>query len=281
MYDDRYGRMREWAGGPDDGAFPPGGGDRVVEGRLVHDGRGVPGPRSGPDVGVLDLEWDPSDELASLLDAARPPAAEELAADWAEESDEGREARDRLGAITAELPPLRRARADHRRRRARSRSWSWVRTVSVCIAAVVAALVAMVSVFSGVIAYDPLHGVAADRTGAGVAGWWPVLVYGPWAVASLSILRAALHQRRALHSWLVVLLFSTTGMLLGVAHEAHTIVDAAVAALPAAASLACFQQLVRLITLTRPPRQAHPRHRVLAGRRPSAAGQSPGPAGRR
>ncbi|MCK8680483.1 DUF2637 domain-containing protein [Streptomyces lichenis] len=262
---------------------------RVVEGRLVQDGygnpgSGIPGPRSGLDPGALDAEWDPSDELASLLDDAlarstadfdQPPAPMPMPTPMSmpmpDEWDAPVAPERRVEDTTAELPPLRRARADHRRRRVRERTWTWVRTVSFCIAAVVAALVAMVSVFSGVVAYDPLRGVAADRTGMGVAGWWPVLVYGPWAVASLSILRAALHRRRALHSWLVVLLFSTTGMLLGVAHEAHTIIDAAVAALPAAASLACFQQLVRLVTLTRPPKQANPRHRVLTPRRPSAA----------
>ncbi|MET9520592.1 hypothetical protein [Streptomyces sp. NPDC002994] len=50
-------------------------------------------------------------------------------------------------------------------------------------------------------------------------------------------------------------------MLLCVAQAPRTPVDAAAAALPSLAALACFQQLVRQITLTRPPRQANPRHR--------------------
>lgn len=52
------------------------------------------------------------------------------------------------------------------------------------------------------------------RPSPGVLAWWPLLVYGPWLVASLSVLRAALHRRRAVHSWAVVLLFSHIAMVL-------------------------------------------------------------------
>ncbi|MFI6106979.1 DUF2637 domain-containing protein [Streptomyces sp. NPDC051310] len=118
-----------------------------------------------------------------------------------------------------------------------------------------------VSAFSGIIAYDPLRHVAQRYSPASTASWWPLLVYGPWAVASLSILRAALHQRRALHSWAVVLLFSFAGMLLCVAEAPRHYTDMTAAALPTVAALACFQQMVRCITLTRPLRRAKPRHR--------------------
>jgi hypothetical protein len=80
-------------------------------------------------------------------------------------------------------------------------------------------------------------------------------------VASLSILRAALHQRRALNSWFIVLLFSAVAMMLCVAQADRTFTSIAAAALPALACLACLQQLVRQITLTLPPRKGKPRHR--------------------
>ncbi|CAM5737039.1 hypothetical protein SALBM311S_04116 [Streptomyces alboniger] len=77
-----------------------------------------------------------------------------------------------------------------------------------------------------------------------------------WIVASTP---AALHQRRALHSWFVVLLFSSVAMALCVTQAERTFTIAA--ALPALASLACFQQLVRQITLTLPPPDSTSRHR--------------------
>ncbi|MFJ6742888.1 DUF2637 domain-containing protein [Streptomyces sp. NPDC091279] len=176
-----------------------------------------------------------------------------------------------LAQITAELPPLRPA-PPRRRRRSRSRSRKGevgaVRTTSFFLAAIAAVVVSMVCVFGSMVSYAPLHHVARYRTSALAVGWWPLLVYGPWTVASLSILRAALHRRRAAHSWAVVVLFSVVAVLLCIAQAPRTPVDAGVAALPAVASLACFQQLVRQITLTRPPRrQAHPRHRTRAARK--------------
>ncbi|MCP9956343.1 hypothetical protein [Streptomyces sudanensis] len=229
----------------------------------------------GPD-GLLDPSWDPTEELASLLqdaaeaersvlppvhrppDGVLPPGPEPLAVPVEAPADRS--------------PAPRGAGPGHRgNRRATA---GWVPAVSCSIAAVAAVLVSMVSVFGGVIAYDPLRHIAAPRTAAHVVDWWPLLVYGPWLVASLSILRAAVHQRRAVHSWVVVLLFSLTAMLLCVAQAPRTFLDTAAAALPTVASLACFHQLVRLITLTRPPR------RPLHGRRvPRGAARIGRPAG--
>ncbi|AOT62364.1 DUF2637 domain-containing protein [Streptomyces rubrolavendulae] len=180
-----------------------------------------------------------------------------------------------LARITADLPPIRRSAAPgHRKDRART--IGWVPTVSYSIAALATVLVSMVSVFGGVIAYDPLRHIAEARTSADAVKWWPLLVYGPWLVASLSILRAAVHQRRAAHSWIVVLLFSLTAMLLCVAEAPRTFTDTAAAALPTVASLACFHQLVRLITLTRPPRRRTRRRRLA---RPAAGRTAAHPLG--
>lgn len=169
-----------------------------------------------------------------------------------------------LQEITAELPPLRGSRRGHRKLSARKRLDA-IRLASYIIAAMAAVIVSMVSVFSGVVTYEPLLMVTTARSSS--SAWWPVLVYGPWLAGSLSILRAALHRRRALHSWFVVLLFSSVAVMLCVIQAPRTIADTAAAALPGVAALACFQQLVRQITLTRPPRRTAPRHRVRPYRR--------------
>ncbi|MEU8432549.1 DUF2637 domain-containing protein [Streptomyces sp. NPDC029216] len=136
-----------------------------------------------------------------------------------------------------------------------------LRTGSLCTAVLVAVIAAVVSMFSGLAICEALRHSAGPRTAHDVASWWPLLIYGPWMVASLSILRAALYQRRAVHSWSIVLLFSTLATLLCVAQAPRTLAAQAAATLPPIAALACFQQLVRQITLTRPPRQPAPRHR--------------------
>ncbi|WP_234021213.1 DUF2637 domain-containing protein [Streptomyces sp. Tu 6176] len=182
-----------------------------------------------------------------------------------------------LQEITAELPPLRDAARGHRKVRQRRRP-SGIRAASHVIAALAAVTASAVSFFGGMVAYDPLRIVAVTRMHGGIASWWPLLVYGPWFVASLSVLRAALHRRRAVHSWCVVLLFSSIAMLLCVIQAPRTVIDMSAAALPGLASLACFQQLVRQITLTRPPRRTAPRHRVHRVPRPDTAETEPAPA---
>jgi hypothetical protein len=211
--------------------------------------------------------WDPAEELAYLLQEAHN---EEYGATVPHPREEepvtappaGSPLRN-LHDITAELPPVRPSRQGHRKLTERKRPDA-VRVAGYVLAALTAVTVSMVSVFSSVVTYEPLLRVTtAHHTGSSSA-WWPMLVYGPWMAGSLSILRAALHQRRAVHSWCVVLLFSSVAVLLCVVQAPRTITDTAAAALPGVAALACFQQLVRQITLTRPPRRAVPRHRQRA-----------------
>ncbi|MEU7280190.1 DUF2637 domain-containing protein [Streptomyces sp. NPDC045431] len=231
---------------------------------------------------MADLAWDPAEELACLLQEsaapdprtapgptpfpgpapgpASPPVSGPAPVPGAADRP-----MERLEQITAELPPVRPPQASHRRVPAKRRTVTLVRTASILTAALAAVIVAMVSVYSGMVAYDPLRHIAEPHAAHGAVGWWPLLVYGPWMVASLCILRTALHRRRAAHSWCVVLLFSTIAILLCVAQAPRTVPDIATAALPSVAALACFQQLVRQITLTRPPRQRAPRHRSAAG----------------
>ncbi|MFJ4541647.1 hypothetical protein ACIP39_37615 [Streptomyces tibetensis] len=224
-----------------------------------------------------DPTWDPAEELAFILEEAlgeqaRIPAPrdEDLppAADPAPASAPVTHMR-RLQDITEELPPVREVPRRHRKVRARKAA-GVLRTTSLLVAALAAVIASAVSLLSGVVAYDPLRLVAVSPAARGLRTWWPLLVYGPWLVGSLSVLRAALHQRRAVHSWCVVLVFSCIAVLLCVVQAPRTILGIAAAALPGLAALACFQQVVRQITLTRPPMRSMPRHRV--GQAPPAAG---------
>ncbi|TDT39985.1 hypothetical protein EV562_103356 [Streptomyces sp. BK208] len=210
--------------------------------------------------------WDPAEELAFLLQDAmeqQTVAPSPAATDTSALAPAPGTPLSNLQEITAELPPLRESPTSHRRVR-RGRRVSRLRAASLFVAALAAVIAASVSLFGGMVAYEPLRLAAVTRTRGSVVSWWPLLVYGPWLVASLAVLRSALHQRRAVHSWAVVLLFSAIAMLLCIAEAPRTVSDAAAAALPGLASLVCFQQVVRQITLTRPPRRAVPRHRQRA-----------------
>ncbi|GGV83182.1 MULTISPECIES: hypothetical protein [Streptomyces] len=261
-----------------------------------------PGPLVPP-----DSAWDPAEELAFMLQDAMeeqrretnsaagkdmpltgiPDTSDAARSAYAGDADPLGEKRaatplENLQEITAQLPPLRDVAHGHRKVRERRRPSrrpdrrpSGVRAVSHLIAALTAVTASAVSFFGGVVAYDPLRFVAVSRMEDGVASWWPLLVYGPWLVASLSVLRSALYRRRAVHSWGMVLLFSSIAMLLCVIQAPRTIVDISAAALPALASLACFQQLVRQITLTRPPRRTAPRHRLMRTRALEIPAQDP------
>ncbi|MER8005540.1 DUF2637 domain-containing protein [Streptomyces sp. NPDC094149] len=207
-----------------------------------------------------ESDWDPAEELAFMLrDAVEAEQARIPAARGGEPAD-ARSHRENLAQITAELPPIKAATPGHRKTRARHKDK--LLTLSYCTGAVVAVIAATVSVFGGVFAYDPLLFIAAGPTASSVVSWWPLLIFGPWLVASLSILRHALHRRRSLHSWCVVLVFSSIAMALCIAQAPNDLMGRAAAAMPIFASLTCFQQLVRQITLTRPPRRPLRRHRL-------------------
>ncbi|MFF3612342.1 DUF2637 domain-containing protein [Streptomyces sp. NPDC002580] len=230
---------------------------------------GTVGGRYGDPVDALpEQDWDPVEELTHLLQDAVAVEQEAYVPPPRGEPSYGEQfsgdPMENLVQLTAELPPLRRSSAGHRKVRVRTPRFSWFQTVSFVIAALAAVIMSMVSVCSGMAAYAPLRHIAST-TRSGTSSWWPLLVYGPWMVASLSILRAALHQRRSVHSWYVVLLFSSIAVMFCVADAHKTITGVAAAVVPALASLTCFQQLVRQITLTRPPRQSASRHRQRPG----------------
>ncbi|WP_330289873.1 DUF2637 domain-containing protein [Streptomyces sp. NBC_00576] len=210
-----------------------------------------------------DAGWDPVEELAWMLQDSmadqfpRIPAARDETAVTIPTADTSLW---NLQEITAEIPPFQKISQSHRKVRERNRPGT-LQTASFLIATLTAIIASAVSFFSGMAAYDPLRVMAMSRMQGGIVAWWPLLVYGPWLVASLSVLRAALHQRRTVHSWCMILLFSSIAILLCVDQAPKTFLDTTSAALPGLSALACFQQAVRQITLTRAPRRTMRRHR--------------------
>ncbi|MBD3006601.1 DUF2637 domain-containing protein, partial [Streptomyces sp. 5-10] len=204
-----------------------------------------------PDPETIEGRWDLEGDLARLL-----------------QTSSAEEAVHTTGPIGPPVTPLRapspahvRGRGKRRRVRFRLPTMPWLHVISLIFAAVTTVIVAMLSVLGGMISYRPLRYLASPSTSESMAAWWPLLVYGPWLVASLSVLRAALHRRGAAHSWAVVVLFSTIAVFLCVAHAPRNAPSMAVAGLPPVAALVSFHQLVRQITLTSPPRHALPRTR--------------------
>ncbi|MFD7626680.1 hypothetical protein ACFV7Q_11710 [Streptomyces sp. NPDC059851] len=220
-------------------------------------------------LGQVHTPWDPAEELAYLLQDSMAPRQTDSfdRAAFDETTDTAGTAAMAAGPPSVITLPQAQPSGGHRHAASKTPFSTLLRTGSLFTAVLVAVIAAVVSVFSGLAICDALRHSAAPRTAHDVVSWWPLLIYGPWMVASLSILRAALHQRRAVHSWSIVLLFSTLATFLCVAQAPRTLAAQAAATLPAIAALACFQQLVRQITLTRPPRNPMPRHR---NRMPSA-----------
>ncbi|WP_198045439.1 DUF2637 domain-containing protein [Kitasatospora mediocidica] len=127
--------------------------------------------------------------------------------------------------------------------------------------ALTAVTVAAVCVLGWAFSYDPLWALAYSRVPRALSQLWPVIVYGPWLAGCLSVLRAALHGRQPLHSWVVVVLFSTLATGLCVADVSRTLPDLVVAGLPPLTAVISLHQLVRQLTAVRgtgrrPGRQA-------------------------
>ncbi|WP_344494196.1 DUF2637 domain-containing protein [Streptomyces enissocaesilis] len=136
------------------------------------------------------------------------------------------------------------------------------------MATLTAFVVTAVSVLGAMVSYDPLRHLAASGVAPGLVHGWPLLVFGPWLVACLTVLRAALHRRRALQAWVVVVLFTAIAITLSVTQAPRTLPGTAVAALPPAAALACFHQFIRQITLTRSVLARAAAHRADTPSRP-------------
>ncbi|RKN45896.1 DUF2637 domain-containing protein [Streptomyces hoynatensis] len=150
------------------------------------------------------------------------------------------------------------------------------------LAACITLLAAALSALAGVLSYAPLRHAASLRTSPSLTASWPLLIYGPWLVAALSVLRAALYRRGSTHSWCVVLLSSALAVVLCVAQAPREPLGLAVAGLPPLSALVAFQQLVCQATLLHPPRGGRSRGRPRRGAEEGEGGGAqagvPGPA---
>lgn len=200
------------------------------------------------DLGQPSMDWD--EELTQLLRAN--PASQSVGAQ-----------------------PFPRPRSHSRRRVRRTRqpiAWpSGTRLLSAVLAMMTAFLMTAVGMLSALVTYDPLRYLALVGVPDGLARGWPFLVFGPWLAACLSIIRAAMLRRQALHAWLIVVSFTGVAMILCIAHASKTVPGVAVAAIPPLAALACFHQFIRQVTLTHP---RHARNRPTAAHRAGATDES-------
>jgi hypothetical protein len=167
--------------------------------------------------------------------------------------------------------PGQREPASHRRRSAWARlqarkgennpdsSPRWSQFLNVLIAVVTAVVAILTTLLDATISYPPLSHLAAIAVPSDAAHVWPLLLFGPWLVAFLSILRAAIHRRRACQSWAIVVILSALTVFLCMASAPRTLTGLTIGGIPPVTALICFHQLVRQITLTSPPRHSkHP-----------------------
>lgn len=132
--------------------------------------------------------------------------------------------------------------------------WSWRRLLSASSVLMTAVIAIAVAALGAVASYPSLRAIADGVAPSGIAGLWPLLIYGPWVVATLSILRARAYRRRTLHSWAVVIFFAAVATLLCIARVHPSPAGIAVAGLPPLTVLLCFHQFVRQLDLaTAPP----------------------------
>lgn len=181
-------------------------------------------------------QWDVDAEFEHLFKPLAPEAAAPLG--------------------TPSAPP----RIDRRRRRPRLGRMRGPTGLGVVFAVITAAVTGSISVLGAMVSYGPLHQLASP-TAHGLAGSWPLLVYGPWVAGCLSILHAAAHRRPGRAGWFAVVLFSGIAMALCMAHAPRTLIASTTAGLPPFSALIGFLLLSRQITLLRPGRTQLPRRR--------------------
>lgn len=148
------------------------------------------------------------------------------------------------------------------------------RTFSSFFGILTAATVTLVSLVAWVFSYGPMQVLASSGMRHGLAQIWPVVIFGPWLVACLSILRAAFDQRRIGLSWAVVVMFSSTAAALSIATVSHTPASVVVCGLPPITSVISFHQLVRQIGASMTPGPLQPPSRRGARHRADPAGRA-------
>ncbi|KUO20639.1 DUF2637 domain-containing protein [Streptomyces dysideae] len=193
---------------------------------------------SAPEPSIAPHDWDPVEELAQMLSttANANPAPTPL--------------------TPLHMPPRRRSS----RRRLRQDSHLLdggrrVTHVTLLIAAVSLSAVCMLA-WSVSYSYDQLRGTASSALPARLAQYWPLMVYGPWFVAALSILRATVQRRSARRSWCVIVAASAMAVALAVSHSSHALVSLVIVGIPPITALVCFWELVGQISVKNRPRHA-------------------------
>lgn len=203
---------------------------------------GIPAPSQMPwDSSVLDgalRHQNLEEELAQILSAEPLPTQDP----------------------DAEEQPL--PRIDRRRTRPRPQFLDLYRRITRAMALCTVIAVCAVCLLIWSIAYTcgQLSETAGSVLPRHLAQWWPLMLYGPWSVAALSILRAAVQRHPARRSWGVLLVTSAVAVALCVSHSAHSALAFVTLGIPPITSLVCFWELVGQFTSGR---RARPR-----GRRP-------------
>lgn len=151
-------------------------------------------------------------------------------------------------------------RTPRKRRRVRAAEVRREEALGELFRTLLAVAVTVVCVLGWVLSYAPLQDLALTRVPGGLSVLWPVVVYGPWLAGCLSVLRAALDGRRALHAWSVVLAFSAVATGLCVCGVAQTVPDVIVAGLPPVAAAICLDQLARQLITRHPSQRSRSRH---------------------
>ncbi|AXI79244.1 DUF2637 domain-containing protein [Peterkaempfera bronchialis] len=219
-------------------------------GGLGHEGfadpQGTTYQQSGWYLGEPLLDVPPSyTPIADLLDAGHAPSVGGYLPPQRSAEQDGDPS-----SAGFDLPRARRP-VPHRRRRPRPQLAAWPQLTSSVFGVLTTFTVTAVSLLGWIFSYDPLQRLASAHVGSGLAQLWPVIIYGPWFVASLSILRAALDRRRITHSWVVLGVFSGMAAVLCVASASATLSDVIVAGLPPITAVISFHQLIRQMTATR------------------------------
>ncbi|MEV6329917.1 DUF2637 domain-containing protein [Streptomyces sp. NPDC051909] len=208
---------------------------------------GIPIPTQQPwDGSVLDStlsHQNLEEELAQMLSAA--PAS--------------RPAPD----VEEQQPP----RIDRRRTRPRPQFRDLYRRITQVAAlfTAIAVCAACLLVWSIAYTYGQLSETAAAVLPTHLAQWWPLTLYGPWSVAALSILRAAVQRHPARRSWGVLLVTSAVAVALCVSHSSRSALALVTLGIPPITSLVCFWELVGQFSSGRRTRQRG------RGRQPSKA----------
>ncbi|MFF9340260.1 MULTISPECIES: DUF2637 domain-containing protein [unclassified Streptomyces] len=137
-------------------------------------------------------------------------------------------------------------RIDRRRARPKPQFLSIYQKITQVTAlfAAIAVCAACLLVWSIAYTYGQLSETAESVLPTNLARWWPLTLYGPWSVAALSILRAAVQRQPAKRSWGVLLVTSAMAVALCVSHSSHSALALVTLGIPPITSLVCFWELV-------------------------------------